>query len=473
MRALTTIARRVLGESYRQWLLLANSGALVATGVVTAVFGFLFWWFAARFLPPHAVGLAAAAISIMNLIGLAGEVGLGTLLMGESLRSGRDRPGLISAALLATLVTSALFGGACLALADLSPLRLGSFLDVADYGVLFVAGCVVTGFTVVLDCALVGLLQNALRVYRNVTFSALKLALLPVLAFAVPAGSLEITIFTAWVGGKLLSVLLLAPFLARRGHAVWRTPDFAALGGQSPRALGHYLLDLVTQGPGLVLPFLVTVIFAAHVNAAFYAAWMIFGVVLLVPASLATMLFTIGSLQPATIAARMRFSLWVCALTSLVAGIGFYLLAGWILGSFGRSYAEMGGSVLQVLGLAVFAMALKYHYIAVQRLNGRMLRAAAMLCGGGILELAFAVCGGIWVGLTGFVCGWLCAVYLEAVLVAPTVVRAVRGAPSADLQAIIAPDPPPASLEPRRRSVASEYVPCVRPANSLIARSPR
>ena len=457
----------MLGETYRQWLLLANSGALAVTGLVTAALGFLFWWFAARFFPPHAVGLAAAAISLMNLIGLVSEFGLGTLLIGESLRRGREAPGLISAALLAALVSSAVLGIVCLVLDDLSPLRLGSFLSAADYGVLFVAGCIVTAFTVVLDCALIGLLHSALRVYRNVTFSALKLILLPALGFAILSAPLEVSIFGAWVLGKLISILLVAPFLVRRDHAVWTAPDFAVLREQAPRALGHYFLDLVTQSPGLVLPFLVTVIFAAHVNAAFYTAWMIFGVVLLVPASLTTVLFTIGALQPALIAARTRFSLWLSAVASLVAGAGFYVLGDWVLGWFGASYAQTGGPVLKVLGLAVFGVALKHHYIAVQRLNGRMVRAAAVLGVGGILELACAIAGGEWGGLSGFCWGWLCAVYLEALFVAPVVLRAARSTQPSDFQVTTAHHSRPLSFDQQRRTVRGEYAPY--PRRSAIA----
>jgi O-antigen/teichoic acid export membrane protein len=473
MHIFTTAGRHVLSETYRQWLLLANSGAIAATGLVAAAFGFLFWWFAARFFPPHAVGLAAAAISIMNLIGMVGESGLGTLLVGESLRHGREAPGLISAALLAVLTSSALFGLACLVVDDVSPLRLGRFLNAADYGALFVAGCVVTGFTLVLDAALTGLLQNPLRVYRGVTFSALKLALLPALAFAIPSVPLEVTIFAAWVLGKLLSVLLLAPFLVRHDHAVWTVPDLAALREQAPRALGHYLLDLVTQSPALILPFLVTVIFGAHVNAAFYAAWMMFAVVLLGPASLTMMLFTIGALQPATIAARMRFSLWLCLAASLVAAVGFYFLSGWILSWFGASYAHTGGPVLQILGLAIFAMTLKYHYIAVQRLNGRMVRAAAVLGVGGLLELALAACGGQWGGLTEFTWCWLLALYLEAAFVAPVVLRATRSALSADFQAATDHASRPISFDQQRRPVRSEYVACARRSTIAMPRRRR
>lgn len=428
MTVFVNAARRMLRESYRQWHLLANSGALAIGAAATAVLGFMFWWFAAHHFPAHSVGLAAAAISIMNLIGLVGEFGLGTLLMGESLRRGKEAAGLISAALFAALGSSTLFGVACLVFVNLSPLKFGSFLDSADHSLLFIGGCAITGFALALDCALIAVLQSALQMYRNVAFSILKLALLPALVFIVPDTPQVVTIFLAWVLGKLLSILLLVSFLAYGGHSVWRAPNFAALGRHAPNVLGHHLLNLVTQGPGLLLPFLVTVVFAADVNAAFYAAWMIFGVILLVPASLTTMLFTMGSVEPAAIAARMRFSLWLCALVSLVAGLVFIFLSGWILLWFGESYATIGEPILQSLGLGVFAVVLKYHYIAVQRLNGRMVRAAVLIGAGGVAELTFAVYGSHLGGLSGFTWGWLCAVYLEAAFVMPSVLRAARSA---------------------------------------------
>jgi O-antigen/teichoic acid export membrane protein len=226
--------------------------------------------------------------------------------------------------------------------------------------------------------------------------------------------------------GKLLSVLLLVSFLAYRGHAVWSAPNFARLGRHAPSVLGHHMLNLVTQAPGLILPFLVTIAFSADVNAAFYAAWMIFSVILLVPASLTTVLFTMGSAQPTAIAARMRLSLWLCVVTSVVAGVGFFLVSDLMLGFFGPSYASIGGPVLQILGLGVLAVALKYHYIAVQRLKGRMVRAAMLLGAGGVVELALAIWGAQLGGLSGFAWGWVCAAYLEAVCLVPSVLRATR-----------------------------------------------
>lgn len=427
MKIIARAVRRALHEADREWHLLVNSGALVIGAAVTAMLGFLFWWFAARVFPPHAVGLAAAMISIMSLLGLIGEFGLGTLLMAESQRGAREAPGLISAALLAAFVSSILFGVACLGLVSLSPLKLGSALLSVDYGLLFIAGCAITGLVMTIDGALVGLLQSSLQMYRKVAFSIVKLALLPALAFLMPWWPQEVTIFAAWIVGNLLSVLVLLLSSICRSHAVWSAPNFMALKRQVPEVFGHHLLNLAAEGPGLIMPYLVTVIFAADVNAAFYAAWMIFNVVLLVPASLTTMQFAMGSLQPGAIATRMTFSLLLCVVVSVAAGVGFMFMSGWTLGWFGPSYAAIGGPMLQVLGLAIFAVALKHHYIAVQRLRGRMVRAAMLVGLGGAAELTFAIIGAKLDGLQGFTWGWLCAACLEGAFVLPSVWRVARG----------------------------------------------
>lgn len=426
MRIIARAARRALHEAGREWYLLANSGALVIGAAVTAILGFLFWWFAARYFPPHAVGLAAAMISIMSLLGLIGEFGLNTLLMAESQRGAKEAPGLISAALLAAFVSSILFGGVCLGLASLTPLP-GSALFSSDYVLVFIAGCAITGSVMTIDGALVGLLQSSLQMYRKIAFSIAKLALLPVLAVLMPWWPQEVTIFVAWIVGTLLSILVLLFFPVCRNPALWVAPNFKALKLKVPDVFGHHLLNLAAEGPGLVLPYLVTVIFAADINAAFYAAWMIFNVVLLVPAALTTMQFAMGSLQPGAIATRLTFSLWLCAIVSVIAGFGFFYMSGWVLSWFGPSYAAIGGPMLQVLGLGVFAVTLKHHYIAVQRLRGRMMRAAMVVGFGGAAELAFAIIGAEIAGLQGFTWGWLCAACLEAIVVIPSVRRTARG----------------------------------------------
>jgi O-antigen/teichoic acid export membrane protein len=49
--------------------LFVNAGSLMGTTAVTSLFGFAYWWVAARTAPAEAVGQASAAVSAMTLIG--------------------------------------------------------------------------------------------------------------------------------------------------------------------------------------------------------------------------------------------------------------------------------------------------------------------------------------------------------------------------------------------------------------------
>jgi O-antigen/teichoic acid export membrane protein len=226
--------------------------------------------------------------------------------------------------------------------------------------------------------------------------------------------------------GQLASILLFAFVLRHQGRSVWCRPEFRLLRPLLKTVLSHPLLNLITQGPALLLPFIVTVVFTAQVNAAFYTSWMILSVALLVPSALTTTLFTIGSVEPDTIAVRLRFSLFVSSMASIAACVGCLLLAGPVLSQFGPSYAAVGGPVLQILGLAAPAITIKYHYIAIQRLRGRMAFASLLLGAGGIVEVAFAIIGSQIGGINGFTSGWVAAAYLEAVFIIPTILRAIH-----------------------------------------------
>ena len=74
------------------------------------VFGFVYWWVTARFFTPAAVGLASADISLMGFLGLAADIGLGTMLQGEIPKRRQLAPHLIWAALLASLLSAGILG---------------------------------------------------------------------------------------------------------------------------------------------------------------------------------------------------------------------------------------------------------------------------------------------------------------------------------------------------------------------------
>src|ERR1700753_3470731 len=79
--------------------LLRNAGSLAATTGLTSVFGFAFWFIAAKEFKPAEVGYGAAATNAMQLLATIGMFGLGTMLIGELPRR-RERGGLFAASVL-------------------------------------------------------------------------------------------------------------------------------------------------------------------------------------------------------------------------------------------------------------------------------------------------------------------------------------------------------------------------------------
>ncbi|MBV9354703.1 MAG: hypothetical protein JO023_04160, partial [Chloroflexi bacterium] len=106
---------------------MANAGALAASRAIAAVLGLGYWSVATRLFPAAAVGFAATSISAMTLLGTAGMLGIGSLLLGELPRQpGRERPligvGLLAAGLGGLALGTIFIGLASRLSADLTPL---------------------------------------------------------------------------------------------------------------------------------------------------------------------------------------------------------------------------------------------------------------------------------------------------------------------------------------------------------------
>lgn len=417
--------------------LLGNAGALAAGTLVSAVLGFVYWWIAARGFSPRAVGLASAAISMMNLLGHVGEFGLGPLLLGYLPRYRHHAFAMLSTALAAVvvscLVVALLYAGGAAAFQA----SIEGLTDSTSTATLFTFGVISTGLSLVIDQAMVGLLRSSVQMWRNIVFAACKLGLLVGLAlFAGGAGAMPI--FATWLVGQLISLV----FVARRmgeGERVWHRPQFTLLRPIVGDVLSHHALNIALQAPALALPFVVAVVLSPETNAAFFAAWALVNVALLVPASLTTVLYTTGSGAPHLMAPRLRVSLAVSMALGLGTGLGLLLFSPFILGLFSPAYPALAGTGLKVLGFGVLGVAIKYHYVALQRFAGQMASASVVLSIGCVVELLATVMGGKLGGLTGLTQGWVAAVFLEAAVMAPAVISAAR-ADATSLPPIVARD---------------------------------
>jgi O-antigen/teichoic acid export membrane protein len=420
-------------------VLLFNAGSLVGTTVVTSVLGLPYWWVAARYFSPEALGLSSAAISAMMLLGTACILGLGTLLVGELPRQPGKEASIISAALLLVAGLGGFSGVLCAAIVPflsvgLEPLRAG----IAEIG-LFAGGVSLTAITIVLDQALIGLWRGELQFFRNAFFSVAKLALLFGAGLWL-SHKVGLTIYATWAVGNALSLVPLVGYAVLKGGWSRRVyhPEWRLLWQLGPAALQHHVLNLILRVPALTLPVLVTVLLSVTMNAWFYVAFMIVNFLFSIPYALATVLFATNSARPADLAQKVRLTLGLSTVTGVFVNILLLFVTTQVLELFGPGYALQASLSLHILALGVFPLIIKNHYMTISRIQNRMLFILLPMLLGIVLELGGAALGAHLGGLSGLSLGWVIALFIEALYMSPSVYKVVQ--PIKTLTDIEAPD---------------------------------
>ena len=421
----TSALRRAWAAARSHRSLLANAGSMVGTTLATSLLGVAFWFVAAQHFSEAAVGIAGAAVSAMLLLGFVGAMGLGTLLMGELPQRGRNPLALLNAALLLAAAAGTVLGLGFALLAPLASPNLAPLDETALAAACFAVSCGLTALAYVLDQSLIGLLQGALQLGRNVVFAATKLAGLVLVAALVTTPGAA-WIYSTWGGGVAVSLLVLAWLYRRRpGERLW--PDFAPLHGMRRAAASHATVNLALETADLAMPIIVLSFLTPSDNAGFYIAWLVVGFLVMIPFSLSSVAYALGSADDRDgIEARFRFTFAVSLALGLLANLVLVPAAGPILELFGSGYAATATAALHILALGVFPLVIKTHYVAIHRVNRTLRRALPVAWAGTALELGGGALGGALGGIEGVAWGWLAGLLVEAAVMGPDVLRAVR-----------------------------------------------
>ncbi|MET8153406.1 lipopolysaccharide biosynthesis protein [Actinoplanes sp. NPDC049668] len=404
--------------------LFLNAGSLMATTAITSLFGFAYWWLAARTAPAEAVGQASAAVSAMTLIGTIGMFGMGTMLISDLPTLRGRKWDLISTCLLVAGGAATVGGLVYVALAHLALPGLQNALGGTAATVLLVFGIALNAMTLVLDEALVGLLQGPMQLMRNAWFSVIKLALLgavAVLPLTLTGGELLLT----WIAGAVASVAILARALRRKGMIDSVRPRASLLRGRGRSTFDHNLLNLATYLPRAALPLVVTAVLSAEANASFYTAFMVLSFLAMVPGNVALTLFAVAGGDRDALRSKVRMGLLICLGVGLPASLVVAVAAKPIMGLFGAGYAESAGTALTILALTYLPFVFHHFFLAISRVQGRLRGAGIFSVFAGAAELAAAWYGGSRGSLTELVTWVALVMAAETVLVAPTVLRVV------------------------------------------------
>lgn len=403
-------------------VLARNAVSLYGTTVVTSLFGFAFWWLAARLLSAGEYGQAFALVSSVQLLAMFSVAGLTTLSLSELSRDSSRAQTLLATALgAATAIAMVTATGTALVLPLVAPAYQGPLGDPLRL-LVFAAAVVVTTLTLILDDACIGLLRGQLQLRRNTAFAAVKLALLPVAALAVPAAAGS-QVLAAWVLGAVVSLWFLRPLLRVGGGP--RRVDLGLVRSRWREAMTHHWLNVSLEVPRLLLTVLALPLVGEEDTGALAVAVTVAAFAQVVPAHFATVLFAIAPGDVATLRQQSRFTMTVCVLVSLAAALVLVPLAPFVLALFNPHFV-VAADALRILAVGTVLWTVKSHFIAACRVTGRFTRAAAFCTGGAFVEVAATVAGMVVWGVTGAAAGLVAAVALEGLVMAPTVVATLR-----------------------------------------------
>jgi O-antigen/teichoic acid export membrane protein len=423
-----------------RWTLGATAG-LFSASVITSATGFVFWWLAARQFPPEALGLAGAAVSAMLFLSQIAVLGLGTALAGVIHQE--ERP----ASLTATALVAAGLAGTVLGLAFalLAPLLSADFEAIRASPlplVIFVIGVSLTAMVAVTDQVLIALSHRLAQLVRNTVFGVSRLILLVLAAVLLaPEGT---AIYAAWLAGTVVSVLVLVPLLTST-HGVGQIWPLMwhRLRSMASDALNHHVVNLSRSAAVWLLPVLVTVTLSSEANAGFYVAFLMANLVVLVGKEATFTLYIVGARAPETLWRQARFTFGVSTLATIAGTVILTVFGEQLLSLFGAEYAESAYPTVAILTASALPVLVKDHWVAIHRVRGSVRIAAVVGVVMLVIELAAAVLGAIWGeailndGILGLALFRLVALIAEAILMAPTLIRAMAPPSPATAVAII------------------------------------
>ena len=428
--------------------LVRNSLYLMASTIVTAGLGYVFWAFAAHAFTSQEVGIGSAVISLCSTTALLTYLGSSALLI-ERLPA-REHSSQWTATLIRVCVITAVITAVTTLVAV--PLLLASrnyhlFFSAAPPVLVALIGAAAWTLVNLLGAAFIAARRAGRLLSIQTLVSVAKVLLVLPLA---AAGTGAMGLVEAWVASAVLGVVVGAAWLVPRMHLGQRpgsrrraapAPDLRPHRSQRPRhrralappsgvSMRNWLGQHVTSAGGilvpLVLPILVVLRLGVTQNAYFYITEMMGAAFFMVSPSVAQAVFAEGVRAHSDLHDVVTKALRVIAVL-LAPAMAVMVFAGkFILALFGASYARAGYGLLILLAISALPDAVSNVAVVVCRVTKRLGYSAALNVGILIMTL-----GGSWflmprMGIVGVGLAWLGAQTVGAIACLPAYAQ-IRG----------------------------------------------
>jgi O-antigen/teichoic acid export membrane protein len=329
-----------------------NAFYLMASTLVVAASGFVFWVLITRTYDVTAVGLATTLLSISGLLSLLGLAGFDTTFV-RFLPGSAQKNEYINSGLAIVTIASALLGvclGAVLPLIspDLDVLNgAGAFTS-------FVFFTVVTSLNILTNAVFLAFKEAKYVLIINSLFSVFKI----VLPLFVARGN-AMTIF--WLAGsaQLVGLILSLWWMKRRlGYTFSPRIRMDAVRVVRKFSLSVYVSSVLNLLPPTLLPLIIIYYLSPEDAAYYYMAFTIAGVLYTIAYASTQSAFIEGSHDEAAIHAHATKAAKLIALLLLPAALVTGLASSLLLTVFGLEYAKGAGTLLQLFAFSALPVAI-------------------------------------------------------------------------------------------------------------------
>jgi O-antigen/teichoic acid export membrane protein len=385
--------------------LYANALYIMLSNVANAIFGLVFWIVAARFYSTGDIGLGTAVLSAASLLATFSGLGFGYGLI-RFLKSSEKPVRLINSSF--TIVASISIAAALIFVLGLglwAP-KLIFIREHAVYFASFVLFVSVGTLSALMDQSFVANRRAGFIFGRNLAFNLVRLVLIVALASILHSFG----IFASW-GMAVFVSLLVGMFLflprAQPGYRPAFVFDRKLVGGVFRFSFANYVSDVLGSATGFILPILVVNMLSAESNAYFYIAWMMGGILNMIPSAVSTSLFAEGSHEEGGMQQHVLRSIKMTMLILTPAVILLLARADKFLWLFKPEYAQNAATLMRLLTVSSIPVAINSIYCGIKRVERKLKPVIILVALNGALTIGLSYALMPRLGINGIGIAWL------------------------------------------------------------------
>lgn len=348
-----------------------NAVFLMANTVANNGFGFLFWMVVAWFYATSDFGMATALIAAAMLIANLSTLGLDIGLIRYLPEAKEQENSMINSAF--SITTGLSIGISVIFLLGLgfwSP-ALIFLTENLFFSVAFIFVAIFFALSLVMNNVFIAKRSAKYMLLRNVVYGLVRLGLPAI--FAVFFGVFGI--FASWGVAAFIALVVGWLFFMRKILPEYR-PSLRAsktvVNDIFHFSFGNYIGGILSMLPTFLLPIMLVNLATPELAAYFYVAWMIAGILFIVPQAVATSLFAEGSHFQDRFSGDIRKSLRLILVLVTIGIIALFFFGNILLFLFSADYSENAFDLLRILAISAVFVSINGVYFTIKRVEKKV-----------------------------------------------------------------------------------------------------